>query len=314
MDELSLVRDFGADLDESGEALPAAVRARVMDDVVAAAGVSGRPVRARPRSGWRLALAGAVTAVLLAGGMLLVARAGNPAGPIAGAAKGGAAAQVLHHAAQVASTRTEPVPGAGRFTFVESIDHYTDLVQQPDGTFQQRDRGTRTRQVWRSVDGTQPGLVRFRPASDPAAQPKESPLDAGTRGYLSDLPIDTAAMLTYLYAHGQGGNPRDVQAFRTAVDLLLGTYLTSAQQAAMFDALAKIPGIMLRPSVTDLAGRHGVAIVMAGDAGSRSPDAAGSAPAEAVIFDPDTGAYLGTGNSARLRQAVVDRSGQLPLA
>jgi hypothetical protein len=251
-----------------------------------------------------LALSSGAVALLVSG--LAMVRAMGPAGPVAGGAYGGDAAQVLHRAAQVALLRGEPVPAAGRFTFVESIDRYSMAVQQKDGTFQSRDRGTQVRQVWLSVDGTQVGLIRLRPASDPAAASTELRLDMGTPGYLVNLPTDAASMSRYLYAHSQGDNPRDEQAFRTAVDLLLDTYLTPAQQAAMFDAVARIPGITVQANVADLAGRHGVAVVMSGSAGSAS--------AEEVIFDPDTGRYLGTGTSALMRQAVVDRPGQIPPA
>lgn len=309
MDELIQLREFGEVLDEGDADLPAAVRTRVIDGVVAARGSHPR-ARTWPGSRSRLVLAGVATAVLLAGGML-ISQMGTPAGPTAGTSSDNGAILVLHHAAQVALTRTDPLPAPGQFTFVESIDRYSTAVQQADGTFQSRDRGTQLRQTWMSEDGTQEGLVRFRPASDPSAPVTESPLNVGTRGYLSDLPTNASAMSTYLYTHSQGDNPRDEQAFRTAIDLLLGAFLTPAQQAAMFDAVAKIPGIAVQQNVIDLAGRSGVAIIMADGSGTDSSE---TAPLECVIFDPSTGAYLGTGGSARLRQAVVDRPGQLPSA
>lgn len=186
-------------------------------------------------------------------------------------------------------------------------------IVQPGGSVQTDDRGPQNRRVWWSIDGTRAGLLRTRPMSSPEAAAMEAPVPAGVRGYRPDLPVDGAAMLAYLYKNSQGDNPKDVQAFVTAGDLARGTYLTAEQQAALYNAIAMIPGVSYRSDVVDVLGRRGVGVIV------RRIDASTGASADSdgdkgtmLIFNPTTWLYLGTGVTARLRQGIVDRIGEVP--
>jgi hypothetical protein len=314
MNDLDQLKRFGIELDIPGNPVPPELRERAL------AGVTPAPTRLptaarRPRLAWRLALAGGLAAALTAGGYLALLgwSSTQATQPGVSTPAGDEATRILHNAALVAYVSSEPVPQPGQFVFVESTDHYTTAVQQPDGSFKTVDNGVQVRQVWSSVDGTQSGLVRTRPAADPNGWSAQTVLPPDARGYRTDLPTAPAAMLTWLYANSHGDNQRDEQAFITASDLVAGMYLTPQVQAALYEAVAKIPGITALPDVVDLAGRHGVAVGMGHLDPSHPADGRGPAIARnAMIFDPTNSTYLGSGVNARLRQATVDQAGQLP--
>ncbi|MFI6520936.1 CU044_5270 family protein [Spirillospora sp. NPDC050679] len=181
------------------------------------------------------ALAGGVAAALVAvpdGGR----DAGRETGPVQVAPM--SATQVLDRAAEAAGRAVEPRPGQYVHTETESRAGYL--------------RGGVIRdQTWYSVDGTRIGLKieggeRFwvceavrRP--DPAKAPadcKNQPF------YRRDLPSDAKAMRGWLYENGMGKYiPPDVRAYGHAQEVLMGSRLTPAAQAAMFKALGTISGV-----------------------------------------------------------------------
>lgn len=314
MNDLDQLKRFGVELDNPGNPVPPELRKRALAGLTPAR-FRHLPAARRPRLAWRLALAGGLAAALTAGGYLVLPSWSSTQATQPGASTpaGDEAAGILHNAALVAQVDSEPVPQPGQFVFVESTDHYTTAVQQPDGSFETVDKGVQVRQVWSSVDGTQGGLVRTRPVTDPNGWSAQAVLPPDAHGYRRNLPTDPAAMLTWLYASSHGDNQRDEQAFITASDLVAGAYLTPQVQAALYEAVAKIPGITALPDMVDLAGRHGVAIGMGHLDPSHPAD--GRSPAiarNAMIFDPTNSVYLGSGVSARLRQATVNQAGQLP--
>jgi hypothetical protein len=64
--------------------------------------------------------------------------------------------------------------------------------------------------------------------------------------------------------------------------------------------------------VTDRAGRHGLEVTRPYPSSIRDPRYTGPPLNESLIFDRDTYAFLGTPDVALLRQAIVDRIGQVP--
>ena len=87
-------------------------------------------------------------------------------------------------------------------------------------------------------------------------------------GYQPWLPTTAAGMLAYLEKtigvfhkpklnHGQNFAENMINS---GFYLLMNYDLTPAQQAAMYHALAQIPGLTIVPRVTDLLGRAGVGI------------------------------------------------------
>jgi hypothetical protein len=123
--------------------------------------------------------------------------------------------------------------------------------------------------------------------------------------FLPDLPTDADAMLARLNASADAGPDQVVAAFNAACDLVEAYYLPPATEAALFEALSRLPGVTVQADVADLAGRHGVAVRATGSS-------TGQVKEGELIFDPTTYAFLGTDSNAILRRAIVDNPGQLP--
>ncbi|WP_432979857.1 CU044_5270 family protein [Dactylosporangium sp. CA-233914] len=167
--------------------------------------------------------------------------------------------------------------GRRRREYVESLTSAVAL--KPEGTtLESGDRA-----VWLLVDGTRDGLIRTRGQDVPlpgCRDGKQTQSKGGGQSetvecsplpvYVADLPTDAKAMLDYLYHHSSGGNPRDQQAFTTAADLIREAYLSPAALAAVFDAVARIQGVDVTGEVSDLAGRHGVAVALTQVQGMRT--------------------------------------------
>jgi len=130
-------------------------------------------------------------------------------------------------------------------------------------------------------------------------------------GYRPWLPTTTAGMRAYL-----GTGPRDGSHAQSMIEtgfyLLTGVDLSPAQQAAVYRALAQVPGLAVVPKVTDILGRAGVGI--------RSRPAPGFT--WTAIFDRATFTLLGadiepTGPgydriAMAVQPAVVNKEGQRP--
>lgn len=190
------------------------------------------------------------------------------------------------------------------------------------------------RQIWLSVDGKLPGLLREDgriPADFDAEAVKKGkvpkdpqngiPLDANVPpAYRTDLPTDAKTMRAYLFegtADDPKGRPAERLAWTKIGDLLREQYVQPASVAALFDAAATIQGTTTVKQA-DLAGRKGIAVSRT-DSGTRHD----------LIFDSSTYRFLGerdvvvgevpgypkgavTGWTAQLRIAIVEKAGQLP--
>jgi hypothetical protein len=241
-----------------------------------------------------------------------------------------------------------------QFVYVESISQDSSETFPCDGKAGQKScapvvipKAPSIRRVWQSVDGTRDGLLSERPrrgtsawnndpltVCHPGAAPSskiqargasaQSPTCAGEPdpAYRGDLPTDVDAMVAYLDRQTPerpaSDGPRQAWLFTTASDLLQDRYIPPASLAALFDALAKVPGITVTRGVVDLAGRSGIGVGY-GQGGYRNE----------LVFDPKTYALLAnrsltvravgglrpgtvTYQLARIRVAIVDKAGQLP--
>lgn len=202
-------------------------------------------------------------------------------------------------------------------------------MQQPDGTTKMVERDASVTQTWISVDGTRTSTSRQRPHGHrnawtemppirPCATPNDLPNEAdpctSQPGFNKSAPGDGPAMRAWLYAiaqrqqgasqspspsHLAANEPRHAAVFENARDLLCGgTYLTARQRAALFEALSSVPGVREVNGVRDAAGRAGVGV--------------GLPESDLLIFDAATYVFLGTRETGVLRQAVVEKPGQLP--
>ncbi|GAB1645843.1 CU044_5270 family protein [Krasilnikovia sp. MM14-A1259] len=289
------------------------------------------------RSGW--ARLGRTGRVALGGGLAAVATGAVLVSQVVSVghrppASQAAAAEVLRAAAAHEAAQPAPPISPDKFVYVESVFSAQESRTTADGTIEST-RKAKQRRIWLSVDGTRAGLLLRRPKGSTGAwqrdalpgckdgRPVGAAGDAGTctphPAYQPDLPTRADQMRAYLYRNSHGDNPRDEQAFITAGDLIREAYLSPAQLAAVFGALAEIPGTTMVGATTDEVGRAGVAIAMPEARGARTE----------LIFDPRTHAFLGerttvvravapfragdvVSTRAVLTTAVVDRVSQLP--
>jgi hypothetical protein len=274
---------------------------------------------------WRLAPAAGLAAAAAVTVVAVRAQQPVPSGPpvTAGPAPAAApldAAHLLRLAA--AEARSEPVlPAHGnQFVYVQSRVSWAAVNLGTTGPGEYVPAVPKNRQVWLSVDGSRPGLVRERFAQGgkhPGIPLNNLPLDKEQAAYKRDLPTDAKAMREYLYQHGTGRNAPDARAFTEISDLLREKYVPPASLAAVFEAAATIPGTTVVRNQVDSAGRPGTAVSLT-DRGIRHD----------LIFDPATYRLLGErdvavgaepfprnaviGYTAQLKIAIVDRAGQLP--
>jgi hypothetical protein len=321
MNEMNALAELGTQLDPPTALPPADVRRRVMTATTQ-----------RRRFTWpRLAVAGGLAAVLT-GAVLAGQVIGVGDHPPVSSAQ---AAEVLRGAsAQARRGPVVPVRG-DQFIFVESIATSVsiDLSGTDAPEFEARER-----RVWLSVDGVHDGRVSSRPRDgagdwseheitgcrDGVMKETKGPktVEVACRpspGYRADLPTEAGAMLAYLRSQGGSKNGPDQDAFTAAGDLIREAYLQPAVLAAVFEAVGRIPGVTVAGTVTDEAGRSGLAITRDEVQGSRVE----------LIFDPKTYAYLGerhvvlrsqdglrpgqvSDSTAVLRVAVVPAAGRLP--
>ncbi|MFE0424381.1 CU044_5270 family protein [Streptomyces sp. NPDC058953] len=172
----------------------------------------------------------------------------------------------------------------------------------------------RKREVWLSIDGTRPGLLREPGGPGTLVLDPSTPHPNNTDyRNLQTLPTDPDEMFRWLRKNADGDKPVDQQTFTLVGDLIGESLLPPDVAAALFRAAAKIPGVELVEDSVDAAGRKGVAVAREDD-GIR----------EELIFDLATKTYLGerevavkdlgpgleegtvVGRSAILERTVVD--------
>jgi hypothetical protein len=320
MDEMTLLRELGEDLDEATGGPAPRTRHRVLTGI-ADGGRGGR----MPRPAWRRAVP---TAALLAGGLAAtVALTGGL--PTGGAPDGGApggdvpgdrppatgtptvdARDILLAAARTARAGAFEVPDPDAFVYTRSQQRAVDTVAPAGQGPVTREERTSVREAWLSVDGSRPGAVTPSGSDDlvEIATGREPAYDTG-------LPQDAAGMRERLYREA-GTYPAkspDAVAFQAGMALAQESLLRPATRAALYEAMAAIPGVEVVGDAENVAGRRGVAVA-ARDGDWR----------EELIFDPATHEVIGSRtvnlvdreglragtvmfSSAVLEVAVVDR-------
>jgi hypothetical protein len=210
-----------------------------------------------------------------------------------------------------------------QFVYVESKVSYTNSGE-----------GTKTRidplhrqEVWMSVDGLHVGLVRQAGMGAHSVPVDVKPGKAGWDvssfyDHVRTLPTDADAMYDYLAttAPKYGGDDKNQAMFVLVGDLLRDSIVPPKQSAALFRAVARIPGVTTVEGVKDATGRPGVAIART------DPD---NPLRDEWIFDAKTYEFLGerevatkdnagvkkgtvTSNTAVLRRAIVGKAGERP--
>ncbi|MGA5196595.1 CU044_5270 family protein [Streptomyces exfoliatus] len=307
-------------------------------------GRAGAGLRALPRRRLVLAAvplaAGAVAAVTLATGGLPdqpPRAAASPTAVASGRTGGGTAATpatvLLDRIATVAASRPAPVVRDGQYVYVVSTVAYSS---QSDVDPVMRLEAPHRREIWHSVDGGRPGLLRVKgqdielvthpedlPAQGRSGGKNDRPenasptLNSPTYRYLESLPTDPEVLLERIYRETAGSGPGpDEQAFVTIGDLLREQLAPPKVSAALYRAAARIPGVTVVDDAVDASGRHGVAVART-HAGERTE----------WIFDKNTLEFLGergvmvedtawakagqiTATTAVLNRGISDRPGE----
>jgi hypothetical protein len=120
--------------------------------------------------------------------------------------------------------------------------------------------------------------------------------------YLAGLPTDPDALLARI-RHDYRDNGRDVTTFGVISAIFENDHLIPPQtNAALYRALARIPGVQIKRDATDYAGRHGIGVVFA----------RGSGTPRVIVLNPHDYRYMGNTDQAVLDSRVVDSAGQRP--
>ena len=289
---LAELEDLGTALDPASPRPPAQLRSRVLMAMAESPGRRVPPVLRRPTRRFTLA---AMATVGLAGVLVAVPtlRVGSAAPPATAQAQ-----EILTHAATVAANAPVLKAKKDQFIYIKSYDAWGGGGSTYPNVI---------REEWLSVDGTRNGWIKAVNAKTgavviddpvpgcingmlPASAPGGNGLDGKPipckpiPAYRDDLPTTTAGMFKYLYTIPlrPGVRSTDQEAFVVAGDLIRSSYLPPASLAALFNAVAKIPGVFVRQNVADASGRVGIAVARTELGGS-----------SALVFDPKTYEFIG---------------------
>jgi hypothetical protein len=227
---------------------------------------------ARRRTGHRrlvMILAGGVTVTAAAAVIVIrtasagpAAPAGQPAGPAGrpAAVRLLSATQVLGRAAAAAQGRPALLPAPDQWIYEKGLK------------FGPGHRWTTV--GWERFDGAEQAWYEHGKLVVYLGTPQDVALDATPQTaarYLTSLPTAPSALLAVIYQkldgtpRGQWGSPdRNTAAFVALATLLSnaagGVGVPPAHEAAVFRAMADIPGVMARPDLVDAAGQPAIGL------------------------------------------------------
>jgi hypothetical protein len=295
---------------------------RILADTVRS--TAGPISRTASRTGFRI-LAAAAAAAVLAGGTYLVLPHDNANGSGQATASPGqrvtlTASEVLYRVAQVADITVSTPPREDQFEYIKSVVSH----------------GGRTETVedWLPQSPTAEGVVHtngkfafvIAPWSAGLTPTAKAQFSDPNYAFLAALPTDPTRVLHAINANGKhqpAGGTLTETSFSNVVGLVGDQILPPKLAAAIYRALAALPGISIDQNAVDAAGRHGVGVGATGFEGEELE----------LIFDPTNFTLLGTrtappahnpggqhGNvtfagpsqDAIIEQAIVDAAGQVP--
>ncbi|MFJ9522594.1 CU044_5270 family protein [Kitasatospora sp. NPDC101801] len=206
-----------------------------------------------------------------------------PAGSVTGLA--GAADRL----AQAAQATPDLVLRPGQYVYIEStVSYLAGAVDFSAGTSKVWVDKPHQRQVWHSADGRTGWLTeegKTPEGGKALGTDIGAHLNAPSYDYLRTLPTDPQELLRKIYAETKGaGHGPDQEAFVTIGDLIREQAVPGKLAAALYQAAARIPGVVLLDSATDAAGRTGIAIARTDTTGGTRDE---------IIFDRTSYALLG---------------------
>ncbi|MGW7156154.1 CU044_5270 family protein [Streptomyces sp. NPDC054887] len=252
-----------------------------------------RPLIILPVAACALAVAAAGVLTVIGSGTGTEVAAGPALTADVGAGTSAGVPQLLEQVSVASAKNPQVKVRAGQYVYIESKVGSTYEKTVGDKTTLASE-GIHRRQVWNSTDGTEGWLI------DPAVSPpggekldrtnekgtsEPAKLNAPTYEYLATLPTDPDTLLAKIYKETKGmGNSPDQQAFTTIGDLLHESLPPAELNTALYEAAAKIPGVVQVKDAVDAIGRHGIAVARL--------DATSGARTE-WIFDAKNYTYLG---------------------
>lgn len=294
--DLQRIRELGATLAPPTDQPPATLRDRVL-----AAAAPSRPAERHRRWSATAALACAAVAAAVVVVSTVVASRPAPESDQLLLQVTQPAAGLLLLAARAAAGAPDATAQPGRFVFTESVA----ANETVDRGGWQSPAGLPTLvRVWRAAEGSHIGRVETRPVGTPEAvwqegpspgcweSPPVNPSDTYSvfrscaPGADDTPPTDPDGMLAHLYGQDRGAGA-DERAWERAANALYPGRYPPAVRAAVFAAMARIPGASVRTGAVDMAGRSGVAVGHTSGRGG---------PTE-IVLDPTTHEYLGTNRS-----------------
>jgi len=220
------------------------------------------------------------------------------------------AVRILNKAAAAALQRPAPDIRPSDFFFQRELEMAATISMRYHRPPLVSER-TVVREEWQSASGARKGLLRERRYSLRLGRPfgpwRSTVFQACVHGklvppgngwhvpggrndnscspvpaVLLKLPTTEPGMLRYLYSHLAGQNPPDQQAFITAGDLIRDNYILPVSLAAIFRAVAHIPGVTIVHGAVSANGLRGVAVqrIYKGES-------------DQLIFNPKTFTFIG---------------------
>ncbi|MEU4223543.1 CU044_5270 family protein [Nonomuraea sp. NPDC026600] len=235
-----------------------AARAALLQEVTAAVPRRARRFRL-PRAGGRVlavgALAVAITVVAVVAENVGV---DAPRPIVPGLALPAANAQVLlHKAAAAVRDRPFTAPRPDQWIYMET--RYQGVGNAAPGKAQTPETPLKTRvdRSWTRADGK---VVATFEGGKLVRSPTGGGMPPTSFAKVAALPTDPDALLAWLYGYLGDRQGRDVIAYKLLGSLLGNNLVPPAQEAAVYQAMAKIPGVTVNPDAVDVAGRPALAV------------------------------------------------------
>ncbi|MEV0234633.1 CU044_5270 family protein [Nonomuraea sp. NPDC050786] len=235
----------------------------------AAATAPRRTRRVRlPRAGRRAVTIGMLAAVLSAVALVVDPTAVEaPRSIVPGMALPAANAQaLLGRAAEAAGRRAFTAPRPDQWVYIAT--RVQGVKQAAPGEVQtaRTPLESRVDRAWTRADGKELALYEDGKLVRSATGGGMPPVDYAT---VAALPTDPDALLAWVYANMGDlrnlGADGQVVAYRLLGSMLAQNLVPPAQEAAVYRAMAKIPGVTVNPEAVDVDGRPAVAVACVED-------------------------------------------------
>lgn len=246
---------------------------RLMDDITADPLPADRPRRPLPRLALRVAAVGTVAAVATAAvSIVLTDGKGHPRPAVPGTGSVAQAAVVLDHAAATAKSRPYTAPGRKQWLYTKFT---MTGPANPSGIVTGGPYTTKSWELWRRVDGKNQYAAYENGKLTKSTVSGEAPLAAR----FDPLPTDPDALL-----HKVGSDSGDDLAFHTLATILAESLHPPKTEAAIFQAMKRVPNVTARAGVVDMDGRPAISLGLTDREGWLRDE---------VLLDPKSYRYLG---------------------